>query len=41
MPHIQVTLVRGRTNEQKRRIAECPTALLADRRARDARAARR
>ncbi|MBI4207674.1 MAG: tautomerase family protein [Betaproteobacteria bacterium] len=29
MPHIQVTLVRGRTKEQKRWIAECLTAVLA------------
>lgn len=30
MPHIQVTLVRGRTTEQKRRIAGGFTAILAE-----------
>lgn len=30
MPHIQLTLVRGRTTEQKRRIAERLTAVLAE-----------
>ncbi|HUN87955.1 MAG TPA: tautomerase family protein [Terriglobales bacterium] len=30
MPHIQVTLLRGRTTEQKRRIAERMTQVLAE-----------
>ena len=30
MPHIQVTLLKGRTTEQKRRIAERMTQVLAE-----------
>lgn len=30
MPHIQITLVKGRTTEQKRRIAERLTEVLAE-----------